>query len=369
MCFACTEAPTNSLPPPQVVNQRDASNVDTDAGLLVDAGRRRTDGGAFSDAGTHLFPALGINAFAPELGDAGSVDESRLALLDLELLALRVGATEVSMGWDSLDVTALVERIDRLSEAGVAVALEIELVSGVRSLTPGRTPTASDVSPAIEALFEQNLSARYLIVGSLIDVRLAKLSPERRNQFVDFIEQWMRDTIAHPKRPETLRVGFNVSVAGALNASPELKRLTESAQVIGLDWLALDAQHQPLDAAAATSTLQELLSSPLAARPLIIQQLAYPSSVNASSSLAGQAVFFDLFLDALASHGARVPFVAVSSLDDPPRASCEQRAANAAEGNVAVTEAWCSIGLRRRDSTPKLAFTSMIEGLARFSSR
>ncbi len=340
----------------------------TDAGAGLDAGA--ADSGP--DAAVLPLPSFGLNAFAEvALPDAGVPDPSADLLLELDLLALRVEATQVVLPWNTEDVDDVIDKVARLANAGVEVSLELELFAGERALRPAGAVgfRVTDVLPLVDELFERNVAARYLILGNALDVHYASLSAEEQVAFADFISRLLPMLTGHPSRPKHLAIGYNSTLASQLAPSPALKDWSERSEVIGIDWFALDDELMAVDPASVAETMQRLVKVQAHARPIVLQQVAYPSAAIAGGSTGDQAGFYTQLFDAVSLLGHRIQFVSVSSLDEPDRAACVTRAGDFGfPSDQRFTEAWCSIGLRARDLTPKPAYHAVLEGLGRFAA-
>lgn len=98
-------------------------------------------------------------------------------------------------------------------------------------------------------------------------------------------------------------------------------------------------------------------------RPLILQEVGYPSSTELSSSEAKQAQFVTNVFRAWGASAPRIPFLNVFLLHDLPSQKCEELAKYYGLPHDLNFRAFlCSLGLRHADGTPKLAWTSLVKG-------
>jgi hypothetical protein len=104
-------------------------------------------------------------------------------------------------------------------------------------------------------------------------------------------------------------------------------------------------------------------------RPVLLQEVGYPSAAENGSSPEQQKAFYQGLFQALTTRRDHFPFVSVNGFHDahPTRCQSEAAAFGAAASSVAVA-ARCSLGLRSADQTAKPALSSVLEALAAFSN-
>jgi len=99
-------------------------------------------------------------------------------------------------------------------------------------------------------------------------------------------------------------------------------------------------------------------------RPLILQEVGYPSSAILSSSDQKQAQFVTQVFRAWKANGNRIPFLNFFLLHDLPTQSCIELAKYYGLPSDRNFQSFlCSLGLRQSDGRPKLAWTSLMDAV------
>jgi hypothetical protein len=114
----------------------------------------------------------------------------------------------------------------------------------------------------------------------------------------------------------------------------------------------------------------ELSNSLLAADALLpqvwLREISFPSSASVESRESRPAAVFEALWELLSKQPELVPFVAVSSLYDPPEAEC-----NALPQTyglpIRAAKGYCSIGLKEPSGKLRPAFAAVFTGLASFA--
>jgi hypothetical protein len=126
----------------------------------------------------------------------------------------------------------------------------------------------------------------------------------------------------------------------------------------------LGAGFQPTGPGAATTALPEMVAR-AGGRPVVVQEIGYPSSTALGSSDAEQAAFFGNAFAAWAAAGDAIPFFGVFALHDFPTTTCDELATYyGLPGDPAFKAFLCSLGLLRVDGTAKDAWQAAKDGAA-----
>jgi hypothetical protein len=100
-------------------------------------------------------------------------------------------------------------------------------------------------------------------------------------------------------------------------------------------------------------------------RPVVLQEVGYPSSAYLASSESLQADFVGSAFQAWETFGSQMPFLNFFLLHDFSESDCDQFVAYCGFPSDQNLHAFlCSIGLRRVDGTPKLAWSAFVDGAA-----
>jgi hypothetical protein len=252
--------------------------------------------------------------------------------------------------------------------------LSLAVVDRTLDARPASLAGAWDSAPvtaAMHALIDRTLSSfgeelGYLSLGTEVDRFLAPMAQSERTAFVAFAKDSLDYARAHPLAPESLKLGVSLSSSSALEGAAPPAYLAELANAGDLAFIvhhALDASFQPRPPSSAPGDLDALWKA--AGRPIVLEQVAYPSE----GSLDKQRAFYDSLFVALLSRRERFPFVAVMGSNERSLADCEADAlALDAPGDPSAIAAYCSFGLRGPDGANKPAWASVVDGLVTFSS-
>lgn len=98
-------------------------------------------------------------------------------------------------------------------------------------------------------------------------------------------------------------------------------------------------------------------------RPVVFQEIGYPSSPRLGSSEAKQAQFVTHAFAAWRRLAKQVPFANFLLLHDLGASECGEIAAYyGRNGDTSLTDFLCSLGLRHSNGSPKAAWTSLVKG-------
>ena len=110
----------------------------------------------------------------------------------------------------------------------------------------------------------------------------------------------------------------------------------------------------------STSTARVVWIRP-GVRPLILQEVGYPASTLLGSSEQQQAQFVTNVFDAWAPRGDRIPFLNVFLMHDFPQTLCDYFTQYyGLPGNERFSQFLCTLGLRKANGTPRLAWTAFV---------
>ena len=194
----------------------------------------------------------------------------------------------------------------------------------------------------------------YLSIGNEVDEYLS------RNQEWASYRSFYEDAAAHVRaRAPWLKVGVTSTFDGANFKFPgEVAALNAASDVFILTYYAVDERFLP---EASRSPLDDLPRAVALAggRPLVLQEVGYPSSATLSSSERQQADFVSSVFAAWRST-ANIPYLNFSLMHDYGRAHCSTLPRfYRLPGNARFEAFLCSIGLREADGRPKLGWAAL----------
>ena len=201
---------------------------------------------------------------------------------------------------------------------------------------------------------------RYLSIGNEVDVWL-RAHPAQWPRYRAFFNAMA----AHARTLDpALQVGVTATAEGALSASTaELQQLNAAADVVILTHYPLQpgangsvAVRPPADTARDFAAMVAFA----AGKPLVMQEVGYPSAAANGSSEAQQAAFVGQVFAAWKQQGGRIPFLSFFMLHDFTPTMCAELGVyyglSAAPGFV---DFLCSLGLRHTDGTPRPAWATL----------
>jgi hypothetical protein len=349
---------------------------------------------------------LGITPLT-ELGDAGSDIDSTLA--DLTVLSAGSRARSLVMRLDQLldaegnpsaSMFADLAQKGALYRAhGATLLFSIAIVDRTEDARPAALQaswSSAELRSAIRAVvdrvydtFGQELA--YLSFGTDVDRFLSLSSPNERTSASAFVGQALSYAKAHAQRLPTTSVGVTLSAPGVIaGLSPEAKTLLKGSDAAIITDYALDESFQAKSVSDALDDLATL-DSTLKNQPIVLQELAYPSSTLVQSSPEQQGQFYDHVFALLAARRQRFPFVDLYALTDADDADALHTAltfgmiagagdasADAGSELASATAAFSSLGLmtaagatdapNMTDATQKPAWLSALRALSEFEN-
>ncbi len=220
---------------------------------------------------------------------------------------------------------------------------------------------------AFEALFDQLLPAltenvRYLSIGNEVDVYLTA-HPEEWDAYKTFFDA----TAAYVREwAPWIEVGVTVTFDGMQTEADKVVRLTETADVAIVTYYPFKAGLQVKEPSAALIDFPQIVA--LAdGRPVILQEVGYPSAEILGSSEAMQAEFVRYAFEAWAVEGEAIPFFNYFVLHDFTEQMCSDFETYYGFPNERFHAMLCSLGLRQADGTPKAAWDVFVEEAQRWA--
>ncbi len=361
---------------------------------------------AGADQGVPAPVRLGI-APVTETSDGGADSDSTLA--ELTVLSAGSRACSLSARFDQLldasgnpsdSVFADLAQTAALYRAhGAAVLFSIAIVDRSEDARPAALRaswSSAQLRAAIRALvdrvyatFGQELA--YLSFGTDVDRFLALATANDQTSAGACFLQALSYAKAHAQRLPSTRVGVTFSGPGVIaGLAPEANALLLGSDAAIITDYALDASFR---AKSVTDALADLatLDSTLKDLPIVLQELAYPSSTLVQSSPEQQQQFYDQVFALLAARRQRFPFVDIYALTDDDDDDALQRAstfgpiteavsgagADASAELSSATAAFSSLGLMTATTTrganaanasAKPAWLSALRALSSFES-
>ena len=279
----------------------------------------------------------------------------------------------ISVRWSEIEpqpgVYALQGLVDTLSflrsVGNFEVLLGIQTINTNRRELPADLATLAFDDPRVIARFNQMLNAlvpllgtqgRYVSIGNEVDVYLVA-HPGEWTAYKSFVDAGAAQVRA--LNPQ-LRVGTTTTLDGASANAQQAGFLNANADVYIFTYYPLNPDFSP----RAPSTpgpdftrMRQLAGS----KPIVLQEVGYPTSAVLGSSETAQATFYGNVFDNWLANDASVRFLNIYLLHDPTQAECDAQSAyyglSAPQFNALI----CSLGLRHVDGTPKAVWTTLTD--------
>jgi hypothetical protein len=261
-----------------------------------------------------------------------------------------------------IDVKRARDDVGFSASRGMQIMVGIQVINTTAKEVPRDLQSVPFDSPRMKARFHTLIDSlaigvlpltTYLSIGNEVDTWLATTNGWAA--YADFYAEAV--AYVHAKAP-----GVNVGVTAQYSgiAGPDRARiaaLNGPSDVSVFTYYALGPNFHPTGATSARAAFADMVSF-AAGKPVVVQELGYPSAALLESSESEQAAFFT---DAIAAWAARdastMPFVSIFLLHDLTRQQCDQFGGYYGLPDNAEFEAFlCSLGLRAVDGTPKAAW-------------
>jgi len=271
-----------------------------------------------------------------------------------------------SATWSDLDTPAgrskLTDAVGSAAGRANAVLLTIKVIDTTVKAVPsdlaGSTFDSAALVGRFHALLDQLRPAlagklRYLSIGNEVDVYLGA-HPEAMEPY----RRFLADAVGYA---HTLFPGVLVGVTSTYDGARRVSTLNDLTDVVVLTYYPLGPRFVPRPPSTAAPDLAAMLE--LAGdRPLVLQEVGYPSDPVLSSSEQRQAEFVTAILAAWKAAGARVPMLNWFALGDFTTQLCDQLTGYYGLGGDRNFGAYlCSLGLRRVDGTPKAGWQALLD--------
>ncbi len=285
----------------------------------------------------------------------------------------------ISWTWRELEPSAKNFNLDEanrtLTNLGNTRGLELLVGIAVLNTTVKETPSdlanvpfdSTQMKQRFHALFDAlrphlNEHVKYLSIGNEVDVYLSVHSKEW-TAYKNFYD----DAIAyvHSVAPQ-IKVGVTTTFTGANGAQARnVAVLNGSSDVFILNYYPIDEQFIPRDPAAPLTDVPQMVAL-AAGKPVILQEVGYPSSATLKSSEEKQARFIANVFTAWKALNGHIPFLSFFLLHDFTPKMCDDLAKYyGMSGQATNLKAYlCSLGLRRANGAPKPAWQSLVDSAA-----
>jgi hypothetical protein len=201
-------------------------------------------------------------------------------------------------------------------------------------------------------------SVVYLSIGNEVDIYL-NAHPAEWAAYQEFYEDSV--SYIHQKWPR-LKVGVTVTFSGAMGApAVNVSALSAKSDVWVFTYYPVGLNFQPLGP-QSPSTDFPLMGTLSGGRPIVLQEVGYPSSALLGSSESEQAAFVSSVFQSWLARGDQMPYLNYFLLHDFSDAACDEFTAYyGAPSDPNFHEFLCTLGLRRVDGSPKPGWQTFVD--------
>jgi hypothetical protein len=208
---------------------------------------------------------------------------------------------------------------------------------------------------ALAPILDRHVS--YLSIGNEVDVYLGT-HPEEWDAYRTFLDD--ASAYVHSVAP-WIQVGTTITYGGAtgINAA-QVEALTAGRELLIFTYYPLEAGFRTRTPDAPLSDFPRMVEM-AGGRPVILQEVGYPSSESLGSSERAQAEFVEQAFLAWQSEAERIPFLNYFLLHDLTAEMCSQLQDYYGLRDASFEAFLCSLGLRQADGTPKEAWQTFLD--------
>jgi hypothetical protein len=294
-------------------------------------------------------------------------------------LALSAGArgSVLTFSWSQLETSPNVYSLSKLNNSvafsasqNFSIYFGIQLINTVAREVPSDLATLAWNDAQMEARFHSLLDAikpslnshvLYISIGNEVDVYLAT-HPAEWSTYQAFYE----DAISYIHRTlPGIQVGVTSPFTGASGAQrTNVTQLNTMSDIWVFTYYPIGSGFVPNGPQAPVSdfsTMHTLAGS----RPVVLQEVGYPTSSTISSSEADQATFVTNVFKAWQTAGQQTPFLNYFLLHDLTPSTCSTLGQFYGGPNDPAFEAYlCTLGLRTSTDAPKAAWQTLVNSAA-----
>lgn len=266
------------------------------------------------------------------------------------------------------DLAELASNIKDARARFPAVLLGIQTVNTTAKEAPIDLANAPFDSAKMKARFRALIDAlrphltqrvAYLSLGNEVDVYLAA-----HNEWSAY-KSFYQDAVGyvHAVAPG-VKVGVTATFGGAQERASKVTDLNTASDVVILTYYPLGSRFVPRPPSAAATDIPQMVAM-AAGRPVVLQEVGYPTSTQLASSEAAQAEFVRQVFAGWKAVGGSIPFLNFFLLHDYPQRTCDEFSRYYGMPNDGNLKAYlCSLGLRRTNGTPKPGWEVLVKEAA-----
>ncbi|MCC6521743.1 MAG: hypothetical protein IT373_03700 [Polyangiaceae bacterium] len=311
---------------------------------------------------------LGVTPTPAHVGSGAATAAERLEAA-LTVRAIGTRAVVLPVPWHDLDVAALGGAIDAAHGAGLRVVVELMLVDRWANALPAALAASHWDTPEVESALVAAIDAitarapEVLLFGRELN-RYLDAHPDEVTALHSLLGAACTRAAAATPPPLT---GVGLGYAGESPASPSYA-LEALGSAVGFSFLPALGEPALVPVTAPAQALDVMLAL-AGGRPVVLERVGMGTSAALGGSEAQQAQFFDALFAALGPRRARLPYVNLHELADPPADACAAYLATQGEPVTSpLGEYLCSDGLESASGTPRAAWSEVVAAVAAFAT-
>jgi len=307
-------------------------------------------------------PLVGVSVNVPEGGSATDL----IAAVLTERTA-RAGVLCVSAKWSDLEpqpgvyvLKPIEDPITSMAPLGFQIAITIQTVDSNARTMPADLQDKPFDSPEVRQRFDALLgqiapkltdTVRTVSLGNNADTYLAA-HPQELEAYAGFVEEGR--THLHALKP-ALPVGVTTTFDGLKTRASVLGRLNRNMDVIPVTYYPMAATFQVRPATDVGPDF-DTMTTAAGTKPLLLQEMGYPADAQFGRSEEKQAGFVNAVFDALQKHQDKIGFVNFFLMYDLGDTLLDTLLKSATSPDPHFRAFLGSIGLRKKDGTPRQAW-------------
>lgn len=291
-------------------------------------------------------------------------------------LAYQAGArgAYISYTWSSLEPTpgsfelaSLKNDLDYMTRVrGLAVEVNLQILNTTEKEAPADlvdTPLdAPEMLSRFRSLFDEvrpllDSHVRYLAIGNEVDIYL-EAHPDEWAPYQAFY----RGAAAYARQQAPwLQIGVTATFSGASGpAAGHVAELNAVSDVWILTYYPLEGRFQAENPNAPQADFPAMVEK-AGGKPVVLQEVGYPSAERLGSSEAEQAGFVASVFRAWEATGEAIPFLNYFLLHDFTGSMCDEMLLYYGVPDEDFKSFLCTIGLRQADGTAKVGWEAFRE--------
>jgi hypothetical protein len=317
----------------------------------------------------------GLLAMSMHNGGVDDIDARYIEDYDLAQ-AIGVNAAQVLVPWNLFEPTVGVNQtffltnlgygLNAMSARGLKILFTFPVFDITNKTVPDDIIGLSLNDPVVMSRYRNainqilpylNSDVIYFSVGNEVDFYLAA-NPGEWAPYKDLVDNAINHL--HSVRPG-MKVGVTTTFQNSIVEAANIATLNTNTDIHIMTYYLTDSALMVTDPPSTVLTDLDSMVVQAAGKPLVLQEIGYPSSTINGGSEVKQAQFVEHVFSKWQSIGAeKLPFISFFKQKDWNPAFCTTVTGGQISGEV-FWEFMCSLGFTNNDLSPKPAWTTLID--------